>query len=218
MDTDLVDTELDEKTEFSLEELSDSAKEKAREHARAYLLDHDWWECQYDQFVELVQKFGFLVNAKNIQFSGFCSQDDGASFTGSWYQNEVNSTSLEGVRTEYPQDAELASLADRMTLLLVISSLNLTPLLPDSIPVFRFNGRHCYSGTMELGEGSWPNEQDDGTSTTSILDELLDIARELADWLYGQLEEAHDYLLSDEAVDEHLAETRFDENGYGDVI
>lgn len=44
--------------------------------------DYDWWDCTYDDFVETAKAKGFETTTKNIQFSGFWSQGDGASFTG----------------------------------------------------------------------------------------------------------------------------------------
>jgi hypothetical protein len=44
--------------------------------------DYDWWDCTYDHFIEKAAAKGFETDAKSIQFSGFWSQGDGASFTG----------------------------------------------------------------------------------------------------------------------------------------
>jgi hypothetical protein len=42
----------------------------------------DWWDCVYDDFIETAETKGFLIcDHKAIQFSGFWSQGDGASFT-----------------------------------------------------------------------------------------------------------------------------------------
>ena len=54
-------------------------------------------------------------------------------------------------------------------------------------------------GIDEVGE---PNE-----------DQFAQLMRDFADWVYKTLEAEHDYLISDEVVDEHLAEEKFDVNG-----
>ena len=44
----------------------------------------DWWDCVYDDFIATAKTKGFEIDFhKSIQFSGFWSQGDGASFTGS---------------------------------------------------------------------------------------------------------------------------------------
>jgi len=43
-------------------------------------VDHDWWEYTYDEFKIEMQLKGITVD--EINFSGFYSQGDGASFTG----------------------------------------------------------------------------------------------------------------------------------------
>lgn len=43
-------------------------------------VDHDWWDFTYDEFKIEMQTKGITVN--DINFTGFYSQGDGASFTG----------------------------------------------------------------------------------------------------------------------------------------
>lgn len=43
-------------------------------------VDHDWWQFTYDEFKIEMQTKGITVNDMN--FTGFYSQGDGASFTG----------------------------------------------------------------------------------------------------------------------------------------
>ena len=43
-------------------------------------VDYDWWDCTYDEFKIEMQTKGITVD--DINFSGFYSQGDGASFTG----------------------------------------------------------------------------------------------------------------------------------------
>lgn len=43
-------------------------------------VDHEWWDCTYDEFKLDMQTKG--IEVKDINFSGFYSQGDGACFTG----------------------------------------------------------------------------------------------------------------------------------------
>lgn len=43
-------------------------------------VDHEWWDCTYEEFKIEMETKGITVNDMN--FTGFYSQGDGASFTG----------------------------------------------------------------------------------------------------------------------------------------
>jgi len=43
-------------------------------------VDHEWWDCTYEDFKLEMQTKGITVD--DIRFTGFYSQGDGASFTG----------------------------------------------------------------------------------------------------------------------------------------
>jgi hypothetical protein len=78
---------------FKFEELSDKAKEKAREWFREGALDHDWWDTEYDEAASIGEMMGISLRRKPVKlhgggtrydpaiyFSGFSSQGDGACF------------------------------------------------------------------------------------------------------------------------------------------
>ena len=70
-----------EVTLYQFDELSDKAKERARNNYCEHWMDHEWWDCTYDMMKEEGEhKHGF--NIKDIRFSGFWSQGDGASWAG----------------------------------------------------------------------------------------------------------------------------------------
>ena len=64
---------------FKYAELSDSAKQRARDW---YIegMDYEWWEGVYEMAKEDGKEKGFYID--KINFSGFCSQGDGASWSG----------------------------------------------------------------------------------------------------------------------------------------
>ena len=69
-------------TLYQFDELSDKAKEKARENYITNWMRDDWYECTYEAMKEDGHhNYGF--NVKDIRFSGFWSQGDGASWCGS---------------------------------------------------------------------------------------------------------------------------------------
>ena len=67
-------------TLYQFDELNDKAKEKARENYITNWMSDDWYTFTYDMMKEEGLKYGF--NIKDIRFSGFWSQGDGASWCG----------------------------------------------------------------------------------------------------------------------------------------
>ena len=69
-------------TLYQFDELSDKAKEKAQDYYITNWMHDDWYECTYEAMKEDGHhNYGF--NVKDIRFSGFWSQGDGASWCGS---------------------------------------------------------------------------------------------------------------------------------------
>ena len=64
---------------FKYQDLDEPAKQKARDW---YLngLDYDWWDSVYGMAIEDGYELGFIIT--DINFSGFCSQGDGACWVG----------------------------------------------------------------------------------------------------------------------------------------
>jgi hypothetical protein len=69
-----------EQTEFSYQELSQRAKDKALQKFQEQL-DYEWWDSVYENAKAGGPERGFEI--EDIRFSGFWSQGDGASWTGS---------------------------------------------------------------------------------------------------------------------------------------
>lgn len=65
---------------YQFDELDKKAQEKALENFRSINVEWDWYEPVYEEFKEIASEYGIEVDDMN--FSGFYSQGDGASFTG----------------------------------------------------------------------------------------------------------------------------------------
>jgi hypothetical protein len=78
------------------------------------------------------------------------------------------------------------------------------------------SSRYCHSGvmTVEIASADAQGESDDEWNSEHDEQEMLEIFRAFADWMYKQLEEQHDFLHSDEHIDECLADESFDEDGF----
>ena len=216
---------------YTFDELSDSAKRKALDANRDRDVDHNWWEWTYEDFISQVALKGYAVQAKDIHFTGFWSQGDGACFAGS-----VRKTSEETLALLPCDLAAKIKLHHAKCRLLNIDPINLEL----SAVIARGHSNYSHSNTMEIVEAefadrnwsrcnmgpcfcspNWPDVCDEreallcGVGLVSLTPLLLEEAKGLADELYKSLEEEHEYLTSDEHIAEYLRgeEIEFTEDG-----
>lgn len=202
-----------ERTVFKFSELSERAKNKARDDARYSDVDHsDWWDCTFEDAVTVAALMGIKIDSANrgsgIHFSGFCSQGDGASFTGHY---NYRANSVADVVAHAPQDEELKAIAEALAVEQTTTWLKCGGHLYAHITIS--NSSYCHSGTMDCST-SFVDVPDGAPDMSPDQDkDLLALFRHFADWIYAQLEAEHDYLTSDEHLDECLSEEEFDEDG-----
>jgi hypothetical protein len=212
-------TEVEEQATYSFSELNDSAKTAARNQFRdtGGILDYEWWDHTYEDAVRMAGLLGISIGTTrratnkgesyevtDIYFSGFSSQGDGACFAGTYISTDAD---LDKLKAEAPEDTVLHSIADQLALLQVTQRLA-TGRTRMELRI-RAEGHYSHSGTMRV-EDIYDIFTDDEIDLT---DELLAVFRRFADWIYARLEEEHDYLLSDECIDQYLAELTFDSDG-----
>lgn len=196
-----------ERTVFKFSELSDKAKDKARDAVRNRDVEHsDWWDFVYADATEVASLMGIDIgrdgNRPAICFSGFCSQGDGASFSG-WYNHKEDAHTK--VREHAPKDEELHAIADGLVVMQTTARLLHGGRLYARIDT---SGHYSHSGTMSADvEGEAP------ACSEEVEKDLLALFRRFADWIYEQLETEHDYLTSDKHINEYLSEEEFDEDG-----
>lgn len=206
-----------ETTVYEFHELADDdAKDKARAWFREGVGDWDWHDFLFDDFEEICRILGIEVRTYPVRlmgggarqkpciwFSGFCSQGDGACFEGAYH---YRNGSARMIHEHAPQDAELHRIADR---LFEIQRDNFFQLRAD----IRHRGRYYHAYSMEISvERDSPVYQDMTAAAEDVVTESL---RDLANWLYRQLEGESDHMMSDDYVDEGIAanEYTFTEGG-----
>ncbi|NQW81123.1 MAG: antitoxin of toxin-antitoxin stability system [Polaromonas sp.] len=210
-------THIIETVAYSFSELSEKAKDKARDALRytGHYLEHGWWDSVYDDAARAATILGldimeterprknkaYLVPA--INFSGFSSQGDGACFRGSYCFNPKAVAEIQ----DYCNDAELLRIATELHTLQLARRLHgFAPFKASITTSGRYSHSHSMSVDVEYDECA-EDEID------AITDEVTQIMRDFADWIYNSLEAEHDYLMSDECVDQELSEENFDEDG-----
>lgn len=192
---------------YQFEELSDAAKEKAREWFREGICEDSFWhESIYEDAAQIFEILGIFsqravqtVGGKtryepNIEFSGFWSQGDGASFEGTYYYAKG---AAKKIREYAPIDEKLHSIADRLQELQRRHFYKLTA-------VSRRIGHHySHSNTVAWEtECDWPDST--RPSKPGADGECTEIMRDLSNWIYRTLEAQYEYLNSDESVDENI--------------
>lgn len=229
----------DEQTEFKFSELSDRAKEHARnEYRYGDGLADEWWEFTYEDADAIARMMGIEIDRRMVRthggtkqeiaigFSGFCSQGDGAHFEGIWTPVPDPHASLTAVMEHAPQDARLHEIA----LGLAYLSERCNALIPHASVKVKHSGPYQHSRwtdfEIDLPDPDtldWENElqlmtwnalvRHHGLDYDNVEVEITSWLRALMDWIYRQLNDEYDWLMSDEAIDEALADDTFDEDG-----
>ena len=148
----------------------------------------DWYSSTYAWFLEVLDAAGVSATADDISFSGFHSQGDGASFTGNFYLNEVDGDRLKELLPEHHHHYIANPLVE------------LAKEHPKIQGKIGRNGlRYSHSNTMTIADYSSEESYCDEQTEKFEGDEerLLQIFRNLADYLYSQLRDEYEYQLAD---------------------
>lgn len=188
-----------ETTLYKFDELSDEAKEKAREWYRAGGYDYDWWS--FDDYIDCAKFIGIGID--NIYFSGFSSQGDGACFEGRY---EYKKGGAKALKAHAPNDKELARIADGLQ---ELQRKNFYRLSASVRHRGHYNHEMCTVIDVENTNSTY---RDCNSGTEEALKDLL---RDYMRWIYRQLEEEWEYLNADEQVDDNIRanEYEFEEDG-----
>lgn len=204
-------------TVYQYDELPDErAKEKAREwYASCVFNDSCDWDCIYEDAATVAEILGIEISTSpdrlmgggtrmkpDIYFSGFSSQGDGACFEGNYVYAKG---AAKKIREYAPQDAELHRIADALQ---EVQRRHFYRLVAG----MAHRGHYHHSGCMDVSVADSENEYRD---IGDAEDDIRQLMRDFADWVYNQLEKEYEYLTSDEAVEEAIRanEYEFDEDG-----
>ncbi len=216
----MTEVEEDTKTEFSFDELDERAKQKAREaYTSGDYPGYEWWDYTYEDAVSMGALIGInidhrsrktmsgkIIREPEIQFSGFCSQGDGACFSGDY---RFVPDAVKNIESEC-NDKELLRIATQLTMLQLTRRLTGLAYLSATITT---SGNYSHSGSMNVNVNSEDNDDEHSNISEDVEEDTERLLKGFADWIYKNLEAEYDYLTSDEYVDERLAEESFDEEG-----
>lgn len=197
-------------TVYRHDELPEGAKDRARAWYREGAFDYEWYDAVYEDFQRIAEILGIrlktmvyrLIGGRtredpSIWFSGFWSQGDGACWEGVYVYRKSAAADL---RAYAPQDRTLHRIAETLQ---AAQRQNFYQLRAE----VSHRGTYYHAFTMAVAVTR------DSSAAAEVIGDaevvVTDALRDLANWLYRQLEREYDYLTSDEAVDETLVA-----NGY----
>lgn len=197
--------EIIETTVYRLDELSETAKDKARAWYREGGFDYDWYDAVYEDFQRIAEILGIRFKTRTarlmgggsrqepcIWFRGFWSQGDGACWEG--FYSYCKNASAE-IRAYAPRDETLHGIADALQ---AIQRRNFYQLRAEV--GHRGHYYHEYGMAISVERASPVSQEMTGDAEDVIVEALRDLAR----WLYRQLEHEYNYLSSDGVVDETI--------------
>lgn len=208
------------KTIFKFAELSDRAKERAR----------DWWRSCEDQDHDTSMIFEDVETCASIlgidlrtrpvklmgggtryepciHYSGFSSRGDGASFEG--FYNYTKGASKK-IREHAPQDKELHRIADELQNAQRPNFYRIEARMSQGSD----SNFYSHSGTMIVDV---TDTQGENARIAGTRDAITQLMRDFADWIYDQLRQEYEWRMSDEQVNESIAANEYDFNENGHI-
>ena len=182
---------------YTFEELSDDAKSVALDHMREkeYHVDDDYWyEHMFDHFKEIGSILG--IEIKNIYFTGFWHQGDGACFEGSYSYQKGWRKKLEDLVPEYEQ--RFSDVVDIAETLQEVQRRHFYKLSASVDKTYR--SCHSRSPTITVSHddcGWWWDSHNPVDE-----DEVKEALRSYMDWMYKSLQDEYEYRTSDECLTE----------------
>lgn len=213
-----------ETTVYKYEELSDEAKEKAR----------DWWrQCENESgdtsFAEFViegaNQVAILMGIDlcqtrvnlmgggyrykpTIYYSGFYSQGNGACYVGEYRFSENTHAKVVNYA---PNDTDLHAIAATLD--------EVQARYGNSVYAStKHYGHYYHSGCMqvEVDSDHYDYDYEKIELTEDDEEKVIQALRKFADWIYSQLENEYEYMMSDEQVSEAIICNEYEFTIYGE--
>jgi hypothetical protein len=225
--------ESEEGKTYSFDELPKEAKEKAIEKNRDINIEYtEWYEPIIDDFEYAMEKLG--LTDVEVEFTGFYSQGDGASFTARVENEELflkraldinASTEFLDMGENEDTSKEDDELRQLMGDLRNIGYDTREKLKPEDLymEIFRISSRYSHENTIEASvKMEELDVEDDDRDWNKFQDEMesmiTDWAREESKELYHRLGKYYEERQSDEEVAETLIANDYEFNEEGEIL
>lgn len=214
---------------YTYNELSDKAKEKAREWYRECGFEYDWWNFLYDDFEQRAQELGITLNRKYLQlmngktrsepeiyFTGFYHQGSGSSFTGRWRAQDMHVDKLE---SECPSDTELHRIADILAGCAKDDREMWADISAEGDNWIRVEVHDADAMEEQLNELEYKSNEYNllAQACKQREDEITEALRDFNRWIYRSLEREWDWLNSDEHVSDVIIANEYEFTAGGKI-
>jgi hypothetical protein len=188
---------------YQFEELPKERQDKVLDQYRDINVQDDWYDCVIEDFCDEVEKKGFLVVKKNVEFD-LNGQGSGASFSGKVDVLKFIDH-IDPSNTTYPRLRTMYKTGDY------------------DIDIIRTSSHYSHAYTMDVSTCNNTNDPEENTddNVTKLVEDALEggqyidklselstialeVAREEADKLYNTLQKAYHDAVSDEQVKETI--------------
>lgn len=201
---------------FRFDELSEDAKERAREWWRGCIDSND-----FDYVIEDVVRAGEMLGIEfdthpvklmngntrqdvNVWWSGFNSQGDGACFEGTY---RYAPGALKKLQKEYSTDYELHRIAQRL-------QDAQKPYLYKLVAIVSKTDRYCNENSVFIDVEHCGDRYRD----ISNADDIDNALRDFCIWIYRQLENENDYLHGEKQIDDAIRANEYEFYGNGERV
>ncbi len=187
---------------YTYDELSDKAKEKAREWYQGAAAEDCWYDNVIEDAVTIASFLGITVdqwrNTHWIRFSGFSSKGDGASFLGRWRASDIQP--LATLKQYAPLDMALEALHNKLQ--------ELATQYPNACCTSRPSSSHYSHERSTDLEAIMQEEATQDTTLDAIALEECQVT--FMKWIYARLEQEYDYINSDEYIAENMRSNHYE--------
>lgn len=194
---------------YSFSELDKTGKEKALTTYRDLNVNFDWWDDEFEDFIELCSYMGIAVIKDGIKFRGFYSQGDGSGFSAKVDIPKLITAIQNQSWKDYALIQEFPFTApdiDRRALPLLAK--NILPNEPQIISRTQQYGVVVDLGVYVINENG--REHDNVFEELDKLEEWLrNIAEVLNRYLYNTLEKQYEFLSSETAIKESILNNEY---------
>lgn len=183
---------------YTFGELNDAAKEKAREWFRT----GDDFSYVAENVIEDAKAIAALmgIGIKNVFYSGFYSQGDGACFEGHY---DYKAGSVKAVKDYAPLDKTLHQITKELA---ALQRKNFYKLSASVRQLGHYQHSDCTAIDVRKN-GEYFFDTDDSYVRDSTHDgaELVRVLRKFMNWIYSQLNKQNDYWNEDTTVDGNIS-------------
>lgn len=178
---------IDQVQVFKFDELSDKAKEKARDWYRQAGESDQWWDGVFEDVKDIAKLMG--VEIERIGFSGFASQGDGAHFVGSF---KYGQGCAKAVATYAPLDKDIQGIAKGWQALQAANFYKLTGTVKHQ---GHYQHENCTTFDV-YRDGDWAGPE--------AVDATQEVMRDFMRYIYRRLEKEYNFLNEDSQVDANI--------------